>query len=179
MSTLDRLSLDHDRLRTLLILFESELDAFEEGDAADLQLMYDITWHYSDYFNRVHHPLEDRMFECLLHHGSPPRHGAERMLMERAELIAGTGTLLTQLDEALQGAIVSRTALITSARQFLASNRAQMDHEEQTVFGWAEDRLSEENWREIEQRATSPATGKTGYTPLLQDCLCQYSQLQH
>lgn len=175
-TVLDHLILDHDRLRNLLALFERELACCERGDAADHQLMHDIAQHYSEYFNRVHHPLEDRMFEDLIGHGMPRFHGAEQALTEHAELIAGTGLLRARLDEALHDQPVSRAALIEAARDYIDLNLAHMRHEEQTVFAWARDRLDEVDWAAVNQWQESitnnPPDAK--YTALLKSELDAY-----
>lgn len=60
MDILENLIADHARLRDALALLKRALAA---GDAADLYLMHRIVTHYAEYFNHVHHPLEQRVFD--------------------------------------------------------------------------------------------------------------------
>ncbi len=173
---LDKLISDHGRLRQLLALFERELDCCERGDGADHQLMYDIVQHYSEYFNRVHHPLEDRMLEDLICHGLPKFRDAEQALTEHAELTATTGHVRARLDEALHDQPVSRTALIEAARRYVDLNLEHMHHEEQTVFVWARDRLDDVDWFAVnrwQEAGASPAEAR--YTALLNNELDRYA----
>jgi hemerythrin-like domain-containing protein len=175
-TVLDKLIADHDRLRQLLVLFERELDRCERGDGADHQLMYDIAQHYSAYFNRVHHPLEDRLIEDLICYGLPKFQDAEQTLTEHAELTAIMGLVRARLDEALHDQPVSRTALIETARRYVDLNRTHMRFEEQTVFAWARDHLDAVDWSAVNQwqAAWAGNTGKVQYTALLKNEIDKY-----
>ncbi len=146
MDTLEQLIADHERLRDVLALLKRELTA---GEAADLQLMHDIVTHYSEYFNRVHHPLEDHVFEYMLRHGAVRQHGAEQALMEHGELIRVTARFWSLLDQALHDGIMSREDLARTGWQFLNANLDHMAHEERTAFIWAREGLNDEDWAAI------------------------------
>lgn len=149
MNTLDQLIADHIRLRDVLALLKHELAA---GNEADLQLMQDIVTHYSEYFNRIHHPLEDQLFEYLLRRNTFQQHDAGQALTEHRELTRHTDQFLRLLDQALQGGIMPREALFETGWQFLHTNLDHMEHEERTAFTWAGQELTEQDWAEIGSR---------------------------
>jgi hemerythrin-like domain-containing protein len=167
MLTLDNLILDHNRLRKLLELFEGELSLFEAGYDVDLQLIEDIVSHYAEYFNRVHHPAEDRLFEYLVQQGLPDLQNAEQAIMEHAELETCTNTVLQYLADILHGGMVLRPRFIAASRQFILKNREHMANEEETVFAWARDRLSPDEWREIGARDVTRTLDGVGCERLL------------
>lgn len=167
MKILDRLIQDHDLLRDLLMLFGHELAAFEQGEHADLQLMQDIARHYSEYFNRVHHTLEDALYEFLLAQGMPAGQGADQALVQHAELVSATGRLLAHLGDALNGVIMPRSQLVSAGQRFVDLNLAHMAHEERTVFVWAREIVRENAWKEPIVEGLVPVDYLLAYTELL------------
>lgn len=173
MDTLEILTADHERLRDVLALLKRELTACEAGANADLQLMQDIVTHYSEYFNRVHHPLEDHMFEYVLRRGGTREEGAKRALMEHGELISHTARLGSLLDQALHGGIMLRDELVGAGRRFLDSNLDHMANEERTAFAWARESLEEADWTAIRSRTAAHDRMAAG-SALVQDELAKY-----
>ncbi|WP_162622873.1 hemerythrin domain-containing protein [Salinisphaera orenii] len=172
----DELKADHDRLRCMLRAFEKELDRFEQGEDADIQLMADITEHYGEYFTRVHHPTEDRLFEDLMRQGVPEAEGTEEAETQHAELIASTATLQARLDEVLHNQIVDRVGLVTAGRRYLELNRTHMDHEEATIFAWARERLDNMAWPALDaRRAYDESPDQLQYTEKLKNEVERYA----
>lgn len=147
MDTLEYLQADHKRLRNVLEKLKRELAA---GEAANLQFMQDLVTSYSDYFNRVHHPLEDHLFEYVLRRETSRHHDTERALMQHGELIRRTSRFLARLDQALHGGIVRRDDLLRAGWQFLEANLEHMALEERTAFTRAREHLSADDWAAIE-----------------------------
>lgn len=176
MSTLDDLILDHHRLRTLLDLFERELSLFESDGDADLQLMEDIASHYAEYFNRIHHPLEDRLYTYLTRQGLSEHRDTAQALMEHTELAACTNAVLSHLNAILHGEIVQRPQLVAMGHEFLQANRDHMAQEEQTMFVRARDQLTPDNWREIGTRDITPVVREAGCAWLLGEQLTPHAR---
>ena len=177
MKILDRLMQDHELLRDLLMLFGHELATFEKGEHADLQLMQDIARHYSEYFNRVHHTLEDALYECLLARGMPHGQGADQALVQHAELTAATGRLLATLGNVLNGVIMPRSQLVSAGQRFVELNLAHMALEERTVFVRAREMLTENTWKEPADDDLLPSDYLLAYTELLRKQLAASSRM--
>lgn len=152
MDILDRLVADHERLRQLLQLFERELSAFEHDEAGDLQLMADIVGYYSQYFNGLHHPLEEYLFERLSLYPASQDTAPEVDVADHALLAEATHRLGSLLDEALNGGLCLRADLVSCGHRFVEHNLAHMRHEEQGSFRLARQHLGDRDWSAVEQR---------------------------
>ncbi len=153
MNILDELLADHRRLHDLLSLFERELVTYDNGGSADLQLIQDIAAYYAEYFNRVHHPLEDCLFECLLSRAPRRNAGARSATSQHDSLRCATDRLLAALDRALHDTMATRAELTDAGRQFLQQNRDHMRHEESHPFKQARQCLTARDWQAIDTAA--------------------------
>ena len=146
---LKRLRSDHQRVRVLMELFENELKADSTGGNTDYELVHEIVTYCSEYLNRFHHPLEDRLFERMLRRDPSLEKPLDRILAEHSSLIRDTGLLLYMLDQLLLGEMLSRQKLADGAGQFVSRNREHMRREEETIFSHAAELLSEEDWNDL------------------------------
>lgn len=153
MHILDRFVTDHERLRSLLTLFEQELAAYDADAGGDLQLMQDIANYYAEYFNRYHHPLEDHLFELLLQRDPGQRDDAVRGMTEHEQLLRSSDRLLSVLDQVLHGSILPREKLLGTGRRFLRQNLEHMQREEQDAFARAARCLTATDWRAVTAEA--------------------------
>lgn len=177
MEIVEKLTRDHELLRSLLRLFEHELLTFEHDGEADLQLMQDIARHYSEYFNHVHHRLEDTLYERLLARGVIPEQETNQAVVEHAELITSTANVLSNLNKALNGVIVPRLQLVDAGHRFIDLNMEHMALEERTIFQWAGDKLPEEA-RNISASDTASDDFLEAYAELLNRQMSVHSPMQ-
>lgn len=167
MDVLDELAIDHSRLRDVLTQLEYELVA---GNAANLRTMHDIVSHYSEYFNRVHHPLEDHIFEYMLRRGAIREHGAEQALKEHGELTRDTALFGVLLNGALYDGIMAREELIQTGWRFLEVNLDHIAREEQTTFVWACKLLTDDDWAAIAAHPLSQKRTELLATSIQNEC---------
>lgn len=153
MYILEELISDHGRLRRLLIRFEHELSDHVDDGAADLRLLQDITAYYAEYFNRFHHPLEDRLFAHLKRFKPERWEVTQHAGNEHAALQTITERLHDRLTQAVNGTIQKRAELIECGWQFCTTNRSHMHREETEPFVQAEHYLTVADWRALSAEA--------------------------
>ncbi|WP_296805797.1 hemerythrin domain-containing protein [Thiocapsa sp.] len=148
-----RLAEDHVRLARLLDLFEDLLNRFHEGAEPDYELMAEMLEYMDNYSDIVHHPTEDIIFERVLEKGTE-RHDVFEVLMRQHKALGQLSKRFRQsLDGILHEEVLLREDVEAHGRELIGTLRAHKRLEDEEAFPIALERLSEEDWAQIEAQA--------------------------
>ena len=150
LPVLQQLARDHDNMRRLLDLLDSELAQVQEGDVADFELMRDIMVYMTRYPDHTHHPIEDLMFRRWIEYDESARSLASTLGREHRGLAEKGEALADILAHVVDGAMVSREEIETRARDYGEFLRYHMNVEDERAFPGAGGALRDEDWAGIE-----------------------------
>lgn len=154
---LERLGRDHARISAVVAKLAKAGDQLESGDDAapawaELVACLYFLEHYAD---RVHHPLEDRTFDVILHKGLTPteRHVVFRNLGQHQDLISRTEKLRDTALAGSRGEEIDEPAFVELLDEYLALQRRHMVFEETHIFPLLLARLDNADWNELQKHA--------------------------
>ncbi|MCX2794410.1 hemerythrin domain-containing protein [Microbulbifer thermotolerans] len=152
MNTIYRqLCLDHKHLQQLLDTFESLLHSLDdrERDPATLGLILDALDYISVYPDKLHHPVEDVVFQQLLTKPIPCREAVIATSQEHQHIAACTRQMSSLFYAIANDSAVERSKLISTALDYLNLQRDHMRWENEIVYPLIEQYLTEADWQEI------------------------------
>jgi hemerythrin-like domain-containing protein len=141
---------DHLNFAKLLNLLEEQLGLFREGESPDYQLMLDIMYYMTHYPDVFHHPKEDLVFARIKERESPAVATIDKLTKQHAALKACGEKLVHDLDDIVNGSIVERERIETSALEYLANFRDHMRIEEIDIIPLAARLLRDRDWSAID-----------------------------
>jgi hemerythrin-like domain-containing protein len=147
---LEELRADHANLAKLLILLDEEVRRLMEPEASGFRTMYDIMDYMLNYPTLCHHPKEDLVFKKLLQRDPGSGGVVDELLRAHEELEASTKELANALSRVAAGSGPDKDRVLALARDYLAELRHHMAREDETVFLLAENRLTEDDWAEVD-----------------------------
>jgi hemerythrin-like domain-containing protein len=178
MRVINRLEQDHQRTSTLLGLLQQTLAT--KGDV-DWLLTRDIIAYLQDYPDKVHHPLEDHLFDLVLDKGLPPAECelVRKNLRQHAQIMTATDQLAQEVEQILADIAVPIDHLKARIEHYISLQTAHMNGERDHLFPLAYVKLSESDWHSIQllldegqpDPLTTPASGRFRR---LYDCVSQY-----
>lgn len=148
-----RLAQDHVRLARLLDLFEELLNRFHEGAEPDYELMCEMLEYMDNYSDIVHHPTEDLIFQRVLANGTERRDVFDVLMRQHKALGHLSKRFRQSLDGILHEEVLLREDVEGHGRELIGTLRAHKRLEDEEAFPIAMERLSEEDWAEVEARA--------------------------
>lgn len=140
-----------DRLADL----DSASTSDQTADGCDASQLWDEAadlLHFEHHFaDRIHHPLEDRLFEALLLKGLTPteRHLAFRNLGQHEEIVTCTDELSTMIRQGQNDPLSGIAMFCERVAQYLALQRRHMTFEETHMFPLLMSRLDNEDWNQL------------------------------
>ena len=136
-----RLHRDHEHLDRVVDLLESHLDAFHEGEPIDFELVAEVLEYLADYADRVHHRLEDQLFEALK--DRPDELGAtvRQVINQHPHLSARTRQFQHTAEGVVHDAVVTREEFEQQARAFIGLQREHLRLEEDRLLPQLEELL--------------------------------------
>jgi len=143
---IERLGGDHAKIAGVVRELEALADTLEAQP--DWSQLADLL-SFLDYFaDRVHHPLEDRLFDLVVNKGLTPteRHLVFRNLGQHREIKALTEALTRQVREAQAGRPVDPGDFRESLAEYVALQRRHMRFEESHLFPLLEGALDNRDW---------------------------------
>ena len=143
---IERLGRDHARIAEVVNEF-SELAATVEPEPNWTRLLELVE--FLDYFaDRIHHPLEDRLFDHLLMKGLTPtdRHLVFRNLGQHQKLLSLTESMSLMITRALKDATIDIEEFRDSALDYVSLQRRHMRFEEIHLFPLLEAELENSDW---------------------------------
>lgn len=156
-----RLVRDHARIGQVnaqLAKVSDQLSEAGEADSAetpDIQALWDeagdcliFLKHFAD---RVHHPLEDRLFDAVLHKGLTPteRHLVFRNLGQHQEIMTQTDALSGAIHRAQSRSVVDVADFADLVAEYLSLQRRHMIFEEMHMFPLLMSRLDNDDWNHL------------------------------
>lgn len=153
---------DHVNFCTLLDLLDMEVAAFHGGERPDYELMLDVLYYLRHYPDHVHHPREDEAFARIVDRDPSMQLPIARRLQEHRVLALAGEELYRVLNQALDGAIVERSAIEAAAATYLTYYRHHLAAEEREVIPRAAMLLQQGDWAAvaaIEPGARDPLFG--------------------
>ena len=144
-----RLGADHQRIDALLKRLERAGDSLsvraQPSVWAEVLSCFAELEHYAD---SAHHPLEDRVFDAVLHKGLTPteRHLVFRGLGQHEDLLARTERLRSAADAAVAGEAPDLPTFLDDMLSLLTAQRRHMAFEEMHMFPLLEARLDDNDW---------------------------------
>lgn len=146
------LRLEHRNMAKLLDALERQIAVFDKGGLPD----YDVICRVLDYcmsFPEIcHHPKEDLVFRKLRERDADAAETVGDLLRDHEELAALTAGFLAQVHNVLEGAELPRAWFGNIARGFVESYRTHMGLEEERFFPLALDKLTPDDWADIDAR---------------------------
>lgn len=146
---MERLLDDHARMRRIFELFETELACFSEGGSADYDVLAGALDLLSEYLDVVHHPMEDRMLECLGYRNPAAAAAASALERDHRKLEDLTLQVSRLFAAVRDDTIASRQPLCELGNQLLESYREHMEWEEGNLFPAGRQALTSEDWEGI------------------------------
>ncbi len=151
--TLDRLRVDHRRLRNVLgalITKGEELQA--QGASGNTDHLYCLIDYVMAYPDKVHHPLEEQVFDELVKIPLNPEQLeiVQQIRSQHHDLLVATEDLMEQVDALTGTADVD--LFIAQLRQYVERQLKHMKFEEQSVFPLAAECIPSEVWEALDQR---------------------------
>ncbi|NIR28797.1 MAG: hypothetical protein GWN84_05665 [Gammaproteobacteria bacterium] len=163
-NVLESLRNDHENMRVLLDILESQMAVFGGGEYPNVLLIEDILDYLRGYPTLCHHPMEDLVYDKL--HTRVSSDVLERigdLQAEHEELARLTSELAAGVDNVLPDPKAPRSRFVALAKEFLDRYRRHMELEETVLFPAAAKHLSENDWAAIDRelaRHRDPLFGK-------------------
>ena len=153
---IDLLLQEHRNLARLLKALEHQLAVFDRGETPDYEVLDGVLDYCRTYSDRYHHPKEDLVFERLRQRDPAAVEAFGDLAAEHVALAELTGRLAAAVSDVLAEAEIPRAGFDSLARNFLEHYWAHMRKEEEVFFPAALKALTEEDWKELDGRVTSP-----------------------
>ncbi len=154
---LERLSRDHARIAGVVRRLAELAETLEqEPDWHEIAEHIDFLDYYAD---KVHHPLEDRVFDALVNKGLTPteRHLVFKNLGQHEEITSLTQSLARQAAGAVSGTLTPDVPDFDEALQaYIALQIRHMRFEESQLFPLLEQGLDNSDWNALTRTLGAP-----------------------
>ena len=149
-SVMEKLHNDHKNFIKLLDFLEQQLNLLTDYKRSDLELMLKAIQYMKEYPDLVHHPLEDVIFKYFLENHDEAHSDLKALLHEHSEMPLLTDTLIEMIQGALSDIPQSREELCQNLREYLAKQKAHLDHEEGFVYPVINSTMTDKEWKDID-----------------------------
>lgn len=140
---------EHVNFARLLGLLEEQLDLFYGGDVPNYELMLDVMYYMTHYPDLFHHPREDMAFEKIRDREIAARPVVDELVRQHVLLRESGERLHRDLDDIVNGSILSREHIEEPCRTYIANFRSHMEQEETDILPVASRVLHDADWAEI------------------------------
>lgn len=148
---LSELHREHINIAKLLDLLRQQLFAIRSEKEVRYRLLRDILSYLSEVSDQCHHPQEDLIYDYYLKYRCQDDQITDRLKNEH-ELVVVAGKELTELVEMiLMDAVIPLDQLTAKLESFIVLQQRHMDFEEGEVFPELRAKLTEDDWRHLEQ----------------------------
>ena len=148
--TLRRLQEDHLNIARLLEVLEHQLALFAEDGDVDYEVMEGVMEYMRRYPDLAHHPREDRVMLQLRRRDPKAVEKIGDLAGEHRRLKGVTERFAIALENVLAEQEVSREAVTTLGRDYVAQQRTHMRMENERFFQIAERTLTQADWAEVD-----------------------------
>ena len=146
---------EHAYFGRLLDLLEKQVDVLHTGERPNYELMFDIIFYLRNFSDRSHHPREDAAFACLAQRHPGMELKFARLRQEHRVIAQAGETLLTLLNEIVEGGVIARAEVEAAAATYLVYYRSHIVNEDRNVLPHAAEVLTPADWEAV--RAAVPA----------------------
>jgi hemerythrin-like domain-containing protein len=151
---MNRLQREHRNILKLLNALEHQLAIFDTTETPDYDVLAGIGEYFTGFPDRCHHPKEDLIFRKLRERDPEAAEIVGDLEAEHERI----GTLARHFQEAVENVVseveVSREAFDAVAQHFIKDQRRHLQMEEERFFPLALEKLTAEDWAEIDARIT-------------------------
>jgi hemerythrin-like domain-containing protein len=160
---IEELQLDHANFLKLLKVLEEELAVFDSGEAPDYEIIDSVAAYFTDYAERFHHPLENRIFARLKERAGSAVASISHLPREHERLSEEAASFRALTQSVLQEAEIPRALFHERARRFIEQERAHIAGEEKHFFSKVTALLDEEELNRLlpeEEKESDPLFDK-------------------
>jgi len=162
---LDGLHLEHLNIAKLLDVLRDKLFAIRSEKPIHYRLLKDILCYLSEVADQRHHPQEDLIYDYYLKYRCDDPELANRLKEEHHLLVESGCELREMIDMILMDAVIPLDQVAAKLEQFIVLQQRHMDFEEGEVFPELRAKLTEDDWRHLEQnwqhfKADDPLFGR-------------------
>jgi len=143
---------DHRNFAALLDVLERQIEVFNNGGAADYNVVEGVLDYCRSYGDECHHPREDLIYVRVRAAGGDLAELSSDLQSEHEELALLTERVAEAVREVRAHGSVPRERVGAVARDFLSAYRRHMEVEEKVLFPAAVKTLTNEDWAAIEAR---------------------------
>ena len=140
---------EHKSMGKLFRLMESLLQELDDGQSPDFRLLHDIGDYLRGYPDQCHHPKEDLIYRKLMRRDPAVLESGSDLLLDHerlAKLIDRYVSLLVEAQDEPQG---SNETFLVAMSDLVDNYKRHMEMEETYFFPTAIDRLTGDDWAEI------------------------------
>ena len=140
---------EHAYFARLLDLLERQVDVLHTGERPNYELMFDIIFYLRDFSDRSHHPREDAAFTRLAQRRPGMELELARVRQEHRVIAHAGETLLTLLNEIIEGGVIARAEVEAAAATYLVYYRSHIANEDRNVLPHAAELLTPADWEAV------------------------------
>jgi hemerythrin-like domain-containing protein len=141
---------DHTNFGRLLAMLERELETVGGNGTPDYQLMLDILYYIEHYSDALHHPKEDLVFARVGERNADVRELVAALSRQHVDLREMNETLQRELEDVVNGSIVSREHITALGQAYIGAFREHMRTEESRILPLADLVLTGRDWDEVD-----------------------------
>ena len=146
---LKKLRNDHFNLKRLLSIIEIDLQAAEDDQLVDFELIRSAIEYMVDTPDVTHHPMENLIFDILVNRDRDARHVVNNLCREHQLLKERGAAFLDMLELVGPDFMVARKDLLEAGHGYLNLLKDHMSEEESIAFPWAKLCLTESDWQAV------------------------------
>ncbi len=140
---------DHFNLKRLLSIIEIDLQAVEDEQMVDFELIRSAIEYMVDTPDVTHHPMENLIFDILVDRDRDARHVVDNLRGEHHLLKERGAAFHEILDLIGHDEMILRKDLLNVGREYLILLKDHMSEEELVVFPWANRCMTEADWQSV------------------------------
>ncbi len=148
---LDGLHQDHLNIAKLLDVLRDKLFLIRAEKPIRYRLLRDILCYLSEVADQRHHPKEDLIYDYYLKYRCEDPELANRLKAEHGQLVTAGCELSEMVDMILMDAVIPLDQVAAKLEQFIVLQQRHMDFEEGQIFPELRVKLTEDDWRHLEQ----------------------------
>jgi hemerythrin-like domain-containing protein len=140
---------DHRNMTRIIDALDRQIGSLDRTGSTDHGLVRHILEYLLDYPTRVHHPVEDLVYDKLRTRDPAAAQALDGIEREHVELEKRTRRFATAVDRALQGEELPRKWLAQMGRDLVERLRGHMAAEETRLFPAARGGLTSSDWADV------------------------------
>ncbi len=162
---LHELHQEHLNIAKLLDLLRQQLFAIRAEKPVRYRLLKDILGYLSEVADQYHNPQEDLIYDYYLKFRCTDDQVSSRLKAEHERVVSTGQELTAMVDMILMDAVIPLDQLTAKLEAFIVLQQCHMDYEESEVFPLLRTKLTEDDWRHLEQnwrskKAEDPLFGR-------------------